>query len=132
MNKDTASINSFNGVNRAPETCKLYKQLGLEFIFVVDSGSATQEMKTKLDEGDFEKYFVEIKDILEKQDVDTEDLIHPKLYYQAFELAYKSILDNLPSLEDINNIGLGKKQVHRYCRWFSDNDKGDYKYTEYD
>lgn len=129
LNKDTASINSFNGLDKAPDTCKLYKDLGLEFVLVVDSGSATKDMKQRLEDGNFKTYFVEIKDILDKTEVDMEDLIEPKLYYQAFEMAYKPILDQVPSFEEIESIGSGKKLVQRYARWFSDNRKGEFNKT---
>ncbi len=120
LNKDTYSINSFNGITNAPDFCKLYKNLKLDFILLVDSGTATIEMKKRLDEGDYEKYFVEIKEIINR-DGDTEDLCNPKLYHKAFELAYKGIIPNLPTFEEIEEIGENKKLVNRYNEWFKSN-----------
>src|SRR5690348_261343 len=42
LNKDSYSINAIDSLNEAPVFCKLYKNLGLDFIIVVDSGSKTR------------------------------------------------------------------------------------------
>lgn len=122
LNKDSYSINAFNGISNAPEFCKLLKNLGVDFIMLVDSGNATESMKKNLEKGDFEKYFVEIKDIIDKEG-DIEDLFDPKIYYLAFRDVYKNILENVPSFEEIQERGSYKKTIKRYDDWFKSNDK---------
>jgi len=84
LNKDSYSVNAFNGISKAPEFCDLYKNLGLDCVLVVDSGRKTREMQPKLNNGDFEKYFIEIKEFTEKDETDMEDIIEPKLYHFVF------------------------------------------------
>lgn len=122
LNKDSYSINAFNGISNAPEFCKIYKNLGVEFIMIVDSGDGTESMKKKLEDGDFEKYFIEIKQVLGKEG-DTEDLFDPKIYHLAFQAAYKSILGSVSSLQEIEKKGSGKKTVNKYDDWFKSIDK---------
>jgi len=122
LNKDSYSVNSFNGISKAPEFCKTFKTLKVDFVLVVDSGSATLEMQKKLENGDFGKYFVEINEVLGK-DGDMEDLCDPILYHKAFELAYKGILSTLPTFEEIEKIGKNKKIITRYDEWFKRNSK---------
>ena len=120
LNKDSYSINAFNGVAKAPETCKLYKNLGLEFVLVVDSGSETESMKKNLEDGDFDSNFVEIKQVISK-DGDIEDLIDPQLYYLAFKAAYAPLLQTLPTVEEIDSDS-NKKRMTNYSTWFKSKD----------
>ena len=122
LNKDSYSINAFNGISNAPEFCKIYKNLGIDFTMVVDSGDGTELMKKNLEDGDFEKHFIEIKQVLDKYG-DTEDLFDPKIYHLAFETAYKNILEHVPTLEEIQKKGTGKKTVNKYEDWFKSIDK---------
>lgn len=117
LNKDSYSINAFNGINNAPEFCKLFKNLGIDFVLVVDSGSDIVDMKKKMDKSDYAKYFIEIKDVINEEG-DIEDLIEPRLYHLAFERAYKNILDDIPTLEAIEKRGKNKKTVKKYSEWF--------------
>lgn len=116
LHKDSYSINAINGIDKAPEFCKFYKEIGLDFVIVVDSGSETLTMKGNLEDDDFEKHFVEINEITEK-DSDTEDLVDPKLYYLAFASAYEHILDSVPSQDEIDSDS-NKKRITNYDRWF--------------
>ena len=116
LHKDSYSINAINGIDKSPEFCKFYKEIGLEFVLVVDSGSETIDMKKNLESEDFDKYFVEIRQIIEK-DGDIEDLIDPKLYYLAFESAYKYILETVPKQEEIDKDS-NKKRITNYDNWF--------------
>src|SRR5581483_8377690 len=118
LNKDWYSINAFNGVSKAPEFCSQYKNLGLDFVVVIDSGSATKNMKDELQNGDFEKFFIEIKDIVNKQEADIEDLIEPTLYHEAFVKAYEKFLESLPRFSEIEKMGKSKKCITKYNEWF--------------
>ncbi len=118
LHKDSYSINAFNGINKAPEFCDLNKNLGLEFVLVVDSGSKTREMQKSLKGDDFNKYFIEIKEFSGKDESDIEDMIEPELYHFAFTKAYEKILDVVPSLGEINSQGEDQKTVTKYKNWF--------------
>ena len=117
LHKDSFSVNTINGVSKAPGNFRLYKQLGLQFVIVVDSGTATEEMKKKIDSASWEEHFVEIKQITGK-DGDTEDMVHPQLYYAAFKSAYSKILDRVPRFDEIESQGADKKRMSQYERWF--------------
>lgn len=122
LNKDSYSFNAINGIDKAPNFCKLHKELGIDFAVVVDSGSETETMKRNLERiDDFEKHFVEIKDIIGK-DGDSEDLFDPELYYLAFQIAYKPILSTLPAFTDIEDNST-KKTITKYDNWFSSKGK---------
>lgn len=117
LHKDSFSINSINGICKAPDSFKLYKQLGLQFVIVVDSGTPTNNMKKKIDPVSWKEHFVEIKQITGKNG-DTEDMVHPELYYAAFKSAYSKILDQVPRLDEIKSQGADKKRTSQYERWF--------------
>ena len=121
LNKDSYSINAINGIDKAPEFCKFYKEIGLDFVIVVDSGTETEKMKKNLEKDDSDKYFIEIKDISGKEG-DMEDLFDPELYYLAFQLAYKPILSSMPDFKDIED-GSNKKLISKYDKWFSSKGK---------
>lgn len=121
LNKDLYSINAINGVSNAPQFCFLYKNLGLDFLIVVDSGTKTREMQRDLQKNDFEKYFSEMSKYTGNEESDTEDLIDPKLYYHIFTMAYKGILKKLPTFEEIENVSGNKKTVTKYLDWFEKN-----------
>ena len=122
LNKDLYSINAINGVSNAPQFCSLYKNLGLDFLIVVDSGTKTRDMQKELEKDDFKKYFLEMSEYTEKNESDIEDLIEPKLYHHIFTMAYKNILKKLPTLEEIENKNNNdKKTVMKYLDWFEEN-----------
>ena len=116
LHKDSYTINAINGIDKAPEFSKFHKEMGLDFVIVVDSGFETPKMKERLDDGDFDKHFIQINQITDK-DSDTEDLIDSKLYYLAFVSAYKHILDLVPSQEEIDN-NPARKRITNYKNWF--------------
>ena len=129
LDKDSYSLNSFGGVDAAPQACGLYKSLGLEFVMVVDSGTATEAMKRKLGgERIFEEHFVELRQVLSR-DADIEDMVDREIYYEAFRRAYGNMLaGSLPPL-DVIDSNLQKKRVNNYERWFLENKKGAFSKT---
>jgi len=116
LHKDSYSINAINGIDKSPEFSKFYREIRLDFVIVVDSGSETLEMKQHLDEGDFDKHFVEINQITNK-DSDIEDLVDAKLYYLAFVSAYKHLLSSVPSQDEIDDNS-DRKRITNYSNWF--------------
>ena len=129
LDKDWYSINSFGGVDAAPRACSLYKSLALEFVLVVDSGTATESMKRRLDEEcTFEDHFVELRQVLGR-DADIEDMVDREIYYEAFRRAYGDALaGDLPPL-DIIDSNLQKKRINNYADWFRENGKGTFSKT---
>ena len=129
LDKDTYSINSFGGIDAAPQASRLYGDLGLEFVLVVDSGTETESMKRRIG-GDraFEERFVELREVTGR-DADMEDMVDRELYYEAFRLAYGTILgDELPTMGEIDG-NPQKKRVNNYAGWFKKSGKGDYSKT---
>lgn len=116
LKKDLFSINAVGGIGNVPAFYRLYRDLGLDFLFVVDSGTATENMKKNMEDGDPER-FVEIRQVLGR-DGDTEDLIDRVLYHEAFSMAYGGILDKVPGLDEIESSGAGKKRTTQYAGWF--------------
>ena len=129
LDKDTYSINSFGGIDTAPQACRLYGDLGLEFVLVVDSGTETESMKRRLGKDcNFEERFVEMRQVADR-DADIEDIVDRELYYEAFKLAYGAILeDRLPAVDEID-YNLRRKRANNYAEWFEKNDKGAFKKT---
>ena len=115
LNKDSFSINAINGVAKAPAALDLYRQLGLRFVIVVDSGTATEDIKKTIDPELWKAHFVEVGQIINR-DGDTEDMVHPELYHAAFKSAYAKILDPMPELEEIQRQE-DKKRTSQYDRW---------------
>ena len=116
LKRDMFSINAVGGLGNAPLFCKLYRNLKLDFVIVTDSGTATEDMKKKLQDGDYER-FVEIKQVLGR-DGDIEDLVDPGLYHEAFRRAYSGVLGEVPSLAEIESSGGDRKRVNQYEEWF--------------
>ena len=129
LDKDTYSINSFGGIDAAPRACRMYGDMGLEFVLVVDSGTETESMKRRLGEDRaFEERFVELRQALGR-DADMEDMVDRELYYEAFRLAYGTILaGRLPPMDEIDG-NPRKKRVNNYAGWFKKNGKGDFTKT---
>lgn len=129
LDKDSYSINSFDGIDAAPQTCRLYKDLGLEFVLVIDSGTASEAMRRSLDtDCSFDEYFVELRQVLNK-DADIEDMVSRRLYYEAFQRAYRPVLaDQLPHIDEIDG-NLQRKRVTNYAEWFKRNNKGSFRKT---
>lgn len=121
LNKDSFSINAMGGLSKAPAALKLYKQPGLRFVIVVDSGTATEDVKKKIKPELWDAHFVEVKQIIGR-DGDTEDMVHPELYHAAFKSAYAPALDTVPSLEEIRSKGTDRKRASQYERWLKNRD----------
>ena len=122
LNKDSYSINAFNGMGNAPDFCSYFKNLGVNFVLIVDSSTAISNVKKAVGDSDYQKYFVEIGQVINKEG-DIEDLIHPKLYHLSFGMAYRPILKDIPSLEEIEQTRENKKLIHKYEEWFNSQNK---------
>lgn len=129
LDRDTYSINSIGGIDAAPQACRLYGDLGLEFILVVDSGTETERMKKRLDDDhDAKKRIVELRQVLGK-DADMEGMVDRGLYYEAFRRAYRTILaEKLPPVDEIDG-NPGRKRANNYSDWFKKNSEGEFKKT---
>lgn len=129
LDKDMYSINSIDGIDSAPQACRLYGDLGLEFVLVVDSGAEAESMKQRLDSRRvFEEHFVELRQVLGR-DADMEDMVDRGLYYEAFRRAYGAILaDRLPPVDEIDGRQ-GRKRAKNYEEWFRENNMGGFKKT---
>ena len=129
LDKDTYSINSIDGIDSAPQACRLYGGLGLEFLLVVDSGAEAESMKQRLDSSRvFGERFVELRQVLGR-DADMEDMVDRGLYYEAFRRAYGAILaEKLPPVDEIDGRP-GRKRAKNYEEWFRKNNKGGFKKT---
>ena len=129
LDRDTYSINSIGGIDAAPQACRLYGGLGLEFILIVDSGTETERMKRRLGgDHDAEERIVELRQVLGR-DADMEDMVDRGLYYEAFRRAYRTILaGNLPSLDEIDG-NPSRKRANNYAEWFKKNSGGGFKKT---
>lgn len=129
LNKDSYSINALDSMNEAPISCKLYKNLGFNFVIIVDSGQKTRDMIKKLESDDYSKFFIEIKQITGTDECDIEDMIAPDLYYEVFKKAYEKILDEVPPIEKIEKNN-NDKRVTKYSDWFkSKGDVGEFNKT---
>lgn len=129
LDKDTYSINSIDGIDSAPQACRLYGDLGLEFVLVVDSGAEAESMKQRLDSSRaIEGRLVEIRQVLGR-DADMEDMVDRVLYYEAFRRAYGAILaDRLPPVDEIDGRP-GRKRAKNYEEWFRKSGEGGFKKT---
>ncbi len=119
LDPDIFSIDDMGGIDNAKNIMKICKSLGLEFYLVVDGGSKSRALKTDLG-SDFEKYFIPLTDVIDKDAVDVEDLIDPELYYELFKLTYSEI--DVPELSEIMDDD--KKTVTCYSKWLKENDHG--------
>ena len=129
LDKDTYSINSIDGIDSAPQACRLYGDLGLEFVLVVDSGAEAESMKQRLASSRvFEECFVELRQVLGR-DADMEDMVDRGLYYEAFRRAYGAILaEKLPPVDEIDGRQ-GRKRARNYEEWFRKNSELGFKKT---
>ena len=113
------SIDDMGGIDNSKNIMKICKSLGLEFYFVVDGGSKSMELKRDLKD-DFNKYFIPLTDVINKEAVDVEDLIDPELYHNLFKLTYDGI--DVPASSEIMDIN--KKTVTCYSKWLKENGHG--------
>jgi predicted ATP-dependent endonuclease of OLD family len=81
---DLYSIDTIGGISNSLDYIKFYKKTGVEFLIIVDSAQKTDhEILDKIPDEDKQKYILHISDVIGREG-DTEDLIHPKLYFSAF------------------------------------------------
>ena len=117
LDRDVYSINSMGGVTKARYVLAMYKNLGLDFVIVVDRGSEGREVARKVGHDEFERHFVEIPAVAGRGEADIEDLVDRSLYYEAFREAYRGILNRIPPIDEIDGNG-GRKRADNYREWF--------------
>ena len=122
LDRDVYSINTMSGITKAPYVLSMYKNLGLDFVIVVDRGRESKKMASKIGSEEFEQYFVEIPEAEGKSSVDIEDLVDRTLYYEAFKEAYHGMLDDTPSIDKVDPEGVGRRSDN-YIRWFKESGK---------
>jgi len=107
LHPDVFSIDEMGGIDNSKNIMKICKDLGLDFCLVVDGGSKAISLASELGD-DFEKYFIKLTEVINKNAVDIEDLIDPELYHHLFKLTYKYL--DVPDKADI--IHSEKKDSH--------------------
>ena len=129
LDRDTYSINSIGGIDAAPHACRLYGDLGLEFVLVVDGGAETERMKRRLGGDRYTKNrIVDLGQVLGK-DAGMEDMADRGLYYEAFRRAYRTILaEKLPPVDEIDG-NPGRKRANNYAEWLKKNGEGEFEKT---
>lgn len=108
LSKDIYSIDEIGGISNVLDYLRFYKKAGIDFLIIVDSAKDTDhDILSKIEEDDKRKYILQVKEIIDK-DGDTEDLIDPKLYLKAFEMAtdsqinYEEALTNKGEKKNVN------------------------------
>ena len=129
LDRDSYSINSFGGLDAAPQACRLYRDLGLEFVLVIGSGAASEAMRQKLGSGRiFDEHFVELRQVLGR-DAGIEDMVSRRLYYEAFRRAYDPVpAGQAPSIDDIDG-NLRRNRAGNYAEWLGRNGMGPFRKT---
>lgn len=130
LDRDSYSISSFGGLDAAPHACRLYGDLGLDFVLVVGSGAASEAMMRTLLDGDCSlgRHFVELRQVLGR-DAGMEDMVGRALYHEAFRLAYGPVLaGRTPHIDDIDG-NLQRKRADNYAEWLENNGKGPFRRT---
>ena len=122
LDRDVYSINTMNGITKAPYVLSMYKNLGLDFVIVVDRGRESKKVAARAGPEEFERYFVEIPEVEGKSNVDIEDLVDRTLYYEAFTEAYRGMLEHVPPIDEVDPKGEGKRSDN-YSRWFKESGK---------
>lgn len=118
LDKNVYSITSMEGITKARYALSMYRNLGLDFVIVVDRGRESREVARKVGTAEFERRFVEIPAVAGKDEADIEDLVDRSLYYEAFKAAYKGILDRIPPIDEID--AAGGRRADNYRRWLKD------------
>lgn len=90
LDPDLYSIDDLGGIDNARYTMKICKDLGLDFCFVVDGGPKSKSLKKDMGE-EFNRHFVEISDIVDKDVADIEDIIDGHLYHHLFKKRYPDL-----------------------------------------
>ena len=121
LDKDTYSISSVGGIEKARYTWQVYKNLGIHFVIVVDRGDQSSRIARDIGPEEFERRFVELPPVPGKARTDIEDLVDRALYYEAFECTYRHILDAVPPIDEIDGDG-GQRRSVNYSRWFERSD----------
>lgn len=117
LDRDVYSINTMSGITKATYVLSMYKNLDLDFVIVVDRGRESKNVAIKIGPEEFKRYFVEIPEVEGKSNVDIEDLVDRVLYYEAFKEAYHGILDHVPTIDEVDPEGEGRRSDN-YSRWF--------------
>ena len=129
LDRDSYSISSFGGLDAAPHACRLYGDLGLEFVLVIGSGAASNAMMQRLGSGCGPgRHFVELRQVLGR-DAGMEDMVGRRLYYEAFRRAYGPVLaGRMPHIDDIDG-DRQRKRADNYAEWFEENGQGPFRRT---
>ena len=117
LDRDTYSISSVGGIGKAQYTWQVYKNLGIDFVIVVDRGGQSAGLSKRIGAEEFGRRFVEIPPVPGKQGADIEDLVDRYLYYEAFECTYRHILDKVPPIDEIDGDE-GQRRSVNYAGWF--------------
>ena len=117
LDKDVYSINTMSGVTKAEYVLSMYKNMGLDFVIVVDRGKESEKVCGRIGYTEFERHFVKLPVVEGKGEVDIEDLVERSLYYEAFKEAYQGILDRVPNIDEIDDDE-GQKRSNNYVKWF--------------
>ena len=88
LHPDVYTIDDMGGIDNAPNTTRILRGLGVEYICVVDGGSKTKTIQNKIEGDKFTKSFIQITEVVEKDAADIEDLIDPRLYEYLFKKAH--------------------------------------------
>ena len=116
LDKDTYSINSVGGIGNARHTWQVYNNLDIDFVIVVDRGNQSAGLSRRIGVEEFGRHFVELPAVPGKREVDIEDLVDRVLYYEAFECAYRGILDTVPAMDEIDG-DVGQRRSVNYAGW---------------
>lgn len=118
LDPDLYSIDDLGGIDNSRHMMKVCKDLGLDFCFVVDGGAKSKELKKEMGE-EFDRHFVEITDIADKDAADIEDIIDGRLYHRLFKMRYPDL-----SCESSSPPDSKKKQITHYQRLLNDHSPG--------
>jgi len=119
LDRDVYSINSMSGITKAKYVLSMYKNLGVDFVIVVDRGRESKELAKKIGHAEFERHFVVLPKVEGKDEADIEDLVDRSLYYEAFKEAYRGMLGRVPGIDEIDADG-GQKRSDNYLRWLEE------------
>ena len=117
LDTDIYSIDDISGIDNYKHMMKICDNLNLKFCFVVDGGEKSKTIQRDYKEK-FEKYFITLSDVIKKQCVDIEDLIHPKIYHNLFKQLHPDI--TVPPFESLHFEN--KKTVNIYSEILKQNE----------
>lgn len=117
LDKDAYSISSVGGIGMAQYTWQVYRNLGMDFVIVVDRGDQSAGLAKRMGAEEFGRRFVELPPVQGKRGTGIEDLVDGSLYYEAFERTYRHILDDIPAIDEIDGDATQRRSVN-YSGWF--------------